>query len=79
VPPEELDQASRDLAAEIAGKAPLAVRAIKRLVDAAAAGQAPADNLRDVGQAQVECIAHPDFAEAVSARMQKREPVFSTS
>jgi enoyl-CoA hydratase/carnithine racemase len=79
VPPEELDEVSRALAAEIAGKAPLAVRAIKRLVDAAAAGQAPADNLRDVGQAQVECIGHPDFAEAVSARMQKREPVFSTS
>jgi enoyl-CoA hydratase/carnithine racemase len=77
VPPEELDEVSRALAREIAGKAPLAVRAIKRLVDAAAAGQAPADNLRDVGVAQVECIGHPDFAEAVSARMQGREPVFS--
>jgi enoyl-CoA hydratase/carnithine racemase len=78
VPPEELDELSRALAREIAAKAPLPVRAIKRLVDAAAAGQPPADNLRDVGLAQVDCIAHPDFAEAVSARMQKREPVFAT-
>ena len=77
VPVAELDQSSRALAREIATKAPLAVRAIKRLVDSAAGGQSPEDNLRAVGEAQVECIAHPDFMEAVSARMQKREPVFT--
>jgi enoyl-CoA hydratase/carnithine racemase len=77
VPAGELDELSLGLAREIAARAPLAVRAIKRLVDAAAAGQPPADNLRDVGLAQVECIRHPDFSEAVSARMQQREPVFS--
>jgi enoyl-CoA hydratase/carnithine racemase len=77
VPATELDQAARALAREIVRKAPLAVRAIKRLSDSAAAGQSPEDNLRAVGEAQVECLTHPDMMEAVSARMQKREPVFS--
>jgi enoyl-CoA hydratase/carnithine racemase len=77
VPVAELDQSARALVREIASKAPLAVRAIKRLSDSAAGGQSPEDSLRDVGEAQVECIAHPDMMEAVSARMQKRAPVFS--
>ncbi|HXO66728.1 MAG TPA: enoyl-CoA hydratase/isomerase family protein [Candidatus Dormibacteraeota bacterium] len=77
VPVADLDQSARSLVGEIAAKAPLAVQAIKRLSDNAAGGQSPEDNLRDVGEAQVECLAHPDMMEAVSARMQKRVPVFS--
>ena len=75
---DELDEAGRALAQEIAGKAPLAVRAIKRLVDQAAAGQSPEENMRAVGEAQLECLTHPDMMEAVSARMEKRAPVFSS-
>lgn len=74
---EELEQTARELARDLAGQAPLAVRTIKRLCDAVAQGQAAKDSLRSVGEAQVELIRHPDFMEAVSARMQKREPVFS--
>ena len=77
VPPESLADAGRALARELAGKAPLAVRAIKRLCDDVAAGQAPGASLLAVAEAQVDLIAHPDFMEAVSARVQKREPVFS--
>jgi enoyl-CoA hydratase/carnithine racemase len=73
----ELDQSSRALAREIATKAPLAVRAIKRLSDDAAGGQRPEDSLHAVGEAQLECLAHPDMMEAVRARMEKRVPVFS--
>jgi enoyl-CoA hydratase len=77
VPVEGVVDAGRALARELAGKAPLAVRAIKHLIDAAAAGQGPEASLQAVAEAQVKLIAHPDFMEAVSARMQKREPVFS--
>jgi enoyl-CoA hydratase/carnithine racemase len=77
VPLANLDESARALVREIAAKAPLAVRAIKRLSDSVAGGQNPDDSLRDVGEAQVECLAHPDVMEAVSARMQKRAPIFS--
>jgi len=77
VPAESLADAGQALARELAGKAPLAVRAIKRLCDDVAAGQTPEASLLAVAEAQVDLIAHPDFMEAVSARMQKREPVFS--
>jgi len=77
VPAESLADAGRGLARELAGKAPLAVRAIKRLCDDLAAGQAPQAGLLAVAEAQLDLIGHPDFMEAVSARMQKREPVFS--
>jgi enoyl-CoA hydratase/carnithine racemase len=78
VPVAELDPAARALAREIAGKAPLAVRAIKRLSDSVAAGQGPEASLDAVGEAQLECLAHPDMMEAVSARMEKRVPIFSS-
>jgi enoyl-CoA hydratase/carnithine racemase len=77
VPAASLADAGWALARELAGKAPLAVRAIKRLCDDVAAGQAPGASLLAVAEAQVDLIAHPDFMEAVSARVQKREPVFS--
>ncbi len=74
---EELEDTARELARDLANQAPLAVRAIKRLCDQAAQGATAEESLDAVGDVQVDLIAHPDFMEAVSARMQKREPVFS--
>src|SRR5258708_34058020 len=74
---EELEETARELARHLAGQAPLAGPAIKRLCDEVAQGQSAEDSLDAVGDVQVDLIAHPDFMEAVSARMQKREPVFS--
>ena len=65
------------LARQVNGNAPLAASWAKRLADQAAAGQAPADNLRDVAAAQVDCITSPDFAEAMTARLEGRAPNFS--
>jgi enoyl-CoA hydratase/carnithine racemase len=76
-PAAEVQQVGLDLAREIAARAPLATSAIKRLVDQAAAGQPPMENLRDVGAAQVECIASPDMREAVTASFEGRAPVFT--
>ncbi|MFN2465815.1 MAG: enoyl-CoA hydratase/isomerase family protein [Candidatus Dormibacteria bacterium] len=77
VPAAEVQQVALDLARAIAGNAPLATSAIKRLVDQAAAGQTPEDNLRDVGAAQLECITSPDMAEAMTARLEGRAPAFT--
>ena len=74
---EDVQAAARELVDEIVAKAPAAIRAGKRMVDQAARGQAPDDNLADVITAQLECIMSPDFMEAVSARMEKRPAVFA--
>ena len=76
-PLEALEETARGLARDLARQAPLAVQSIKRLCDEVVQGQTAQESLAAVGEAQVACIAHPDFMEAVSARMQKREPVFS--
>jgi enoyl-CoA hydratase/carnithine racemase len=77
VAPKELEMTAGDLVRDIAAKSPLAVRAGKRMADQAAAGQKPEDNLNDILDAQVELLSSPDFIEAVSARLEKRNPVFS--
>ena len=74
---EEVAPVALALARRINGNAPLPASWAKRLADQAAAGQAPADNLRDVAAAQLECIASPDFAEAMTARMEGRAPRFT--
>jgi enoyl-CoA hydratase/carnithine racemase len=77
VAPEDLDAAGPKLVAEITANSPLATAAAKRLVDAAAAGQAPDANLSDILSAQDGLLKSADFAESVSARLSKRQPVFS--
>jgi enoyl-CoA hydratase/carnithine racemase len=77
VPAAEVQEAALALAGEINAQAPLPAAWAKRLADQAAAGQAPEDNLRDVAQAQAECITSPDFQEAVAARLEQRSPNFS--
>jgi enoyl-CoA hydratase/carnithine racemase len=77
VAPDDLAAAARGLVGEITANSPLATAAAKRLVDAAAAGQAPDENLLDVLRAQDGLLHSADFAESVSARLSKRQPVFS--
>ncbi|HEY8739587.1 MAG TPA: enoyl-CoA hydratase/isomerase family protein [Candidatus Dormibacteraeota bacterium] len=77
VPATDAQQAGLELARAIGANAPVATSSIKRLADQSASGQAPDDNLRDVAAAQVECITSPDFAEAMTARLERRPPNFT--
>jgi enoyl-CoA hydratase/carnithine racemase len=77
VPAAEVQATALQLARALAANAPLPTSWIKRLVDQAAAGQAPEDNLRDIRDAQLECITSPDFKEAFEARMEGRPPAFT--
>lgn len=68
-------KAALDLAHEIAANSPSAVRAAKRLVNAAADLDAPAILLEE-SREQVALIAGPHQMEAVMANIQKRQPEF---
>ena len=76
VPAADVAGAARELANQIASRAPRATRAGKRIADRAAAGDSPAENLERVLEAQIDLLQHPHFLEAVSARMQGRQPDF---
>ncbi|MBB94076.1 MAG: enoyl-CoA hydratase [Rhodobacteraceae bacterium] len=66
---------ARNLAGEIAGKSPSAIRAAKRLIDVAEA-EARAEVLLAESREQIGLIGKPDQVEVVTAQMQKRAPVF---
>ena len=64
------------VAREIAGKNPHAIRASKRLLNAAVA-QTAAEGLIDESVEQVALIGSPNQVEAVMANMEKRAPAFT--
>jgi len=64
------------LAREIAAKSPDAIRAGKRLLNAAVV-VSPAEGLRLEEQLQLTLIGKPNQMEAVQANMQKRAPAFT--
>jgi enoyl-CoA hydratase/carnithine racemase len=67
--------AARNLAAEIAGKSPDAIRAIKTLVNES--WQGPVESaLRSEARLQLGLLGKPNQAEAVAANLQKRAPNF---
>jgi enoyl-CoA hydratase/carnithine racemase len=68
--------AAQQLAHEIAGRSPSAVRAAKRLLDAAAVAS-PAEGLALEAQLQRGLIGKANQVEAVMANLEKREPKFS--
>jgi enoyl-CoA hydratase len=78
VEPEELDDRARALAEEIAARAPLAVRATKRLlVDAQGEGVGRA--MARETEALVSLVATADMREGFAAFREKRPPSFSGS
>jgi enoyl-CoA hydratase/carnithine racemase len=64
-----------DMAADIAGKSPAAIRAAKRLIGVSeSAGQA--EVLMAESAEQVRLIGQPEQIEVIAAQMQGRKPVF---
>lgn len=67
--------AALDLATEIAGKSPSAVRAAKRLIELAENGDRE-DVLMAESREQANLVGKPDQMEVIAAQMQNRAPVF---
>jgi enoyl-CoA hydratase/carnithine racemase len=75
VPAAEFSDAVRGFAGEIAANAPLAVRAIKRMMRAAET-ETFEQNVHHVFLQLLPLLRTKDFAEGVAAFMEKREPEF---
>lgn len=69
---ESLEQATRELAEKLSSRAPLAMKAAKRLINSAA-------SLEDVASTQSGLIKSADALEGISAFFEKRTPNFTGS
>ncbi len=76
VEPEHFQDAVRELAGEIAANAPLAVRAIKRMMRAAET-ETFEQNVHHVFLQLLPLLRTDDFREGVAAYMEKRNPSFT--
>lgn len=65
-----------EVAEDLCRRSPTALRAAKNLIEEAFV-RSLEQSLRAEAAAQQECMTSPDFAEAVTAFLQKRPPVFS--
>lgn len=68
--------AGQELAQEIAGKGPTAIRAAKRMIDYALSGASQSEVLLRESAEQVKLIGKPEQMEVIAAQMQKRPAVF---
>ncbi|MWV29289.1 enoyl-CoA hydratase/isomerase family protein [Aurantiacibacter rhizosphaerae] len=73
---DALDETVFRLAGELAGAPQLAMRTAKRLIYSSSADNLQA-HLAAETQGIVEAVGHPDFAEGVTAFLEKRRPDFS--
>jgi enoyl-CoA hydratase/carnithine racemase len=69
----ELDERSAELAERIAGLAPLAVQAMKNILQQAAAGNIDMESARQLSQ---RCAESEDLQEGFAAQREKRPPRF---
>ena len=67
---------AKELAGEIAGKSPTAIRAAKALAAYAESGASEAEILLEESRVQASLIGKPEQMEVVMANMQKRAPKF---
>jgi enoyl-CoA hydratase/carnithine racemase len=73
VEPDELAATVDELAAAIAEAPPTAAREVKRLIDLS--GRVSIDEgMDEEARGQLECFGSPDFAEAITAFVEKRTP-----
>jgi enoyl-CoA hydratase/carnithine racemase len=75
VPDEELEDCARSLATRIAAQPPLAVREAKRAVNASFE-HPMADGLRIEAEGQAVCLPSNDMKEAITAVVERRDPVY---
>ena len=78
VKPEELDAAVDALSEALIAAPPLAVRAVKRLVEVAASAPLE-EGMDEEARAQEQMLTSNDFAEAISAFIEKRQANFTAS
>lgn len=71
--PAQLEETTAELAQHIAGLAPLAVRAMKKILQQAASGELDMDDARSLSQV---CAESEDLQEGFAAQREKRKPQF---
>jgi enoyl-CoA hydratase/carnithine racemase len=76
VEPEELDEHVLDLAAEIAGNAPLSLAGNKRVMRALRSLTLPEEVERELIELRESCFRSEDFREGVRAFAEKRKPIW---
>ena len=70
---EASQRLNQELAQHIAGLAPLAVRAMKKILQQAASGELDMDDARSLSQV---CAESEDLQEGFAAQREKRKPQF---